>query len=386
MATIFDSSKSATARGNEALLRQSNVNANRSRVGTYNESIFRNQEKAENSATWDTITQNKANETLKQPSTAKTTKTSTSSKPQDKTIAQQRAENLAKPLSPLQQGTLHDWGPVASVVAGSQQPTYKKEYPEDLPMGENSYYLQIMMGPYNVNAAVGGQGVQHDMSIAFPLPANLLTSTSLDYTNINLGAFGGEFFKSALRLGDAANRGDFFAQLRSEVNSGVQQVFDRNDGSVRQLIARRLVSGLSPALGSAIDIASGTTPNPHVAVTFNNVKLRSFTYTWKFSPNRKEESARLQEIIQKLHQRVLPKKQGNLLLEYPNQCQLQFFPNQLNDLFQFKPCVVDSINVNYAPSGTPSFFADSKLPTEIELSMTFHEIQIRTAEDYGAGA
>lgn len=377
MATIFDNHNRALSQlqtqGSDSLLRGSTPSQG---VGVYKIDLMGGSQSQP--ATWDQITAKKAAE-QREPGT----KSNTPSQPISD-IERLRAQNLAKPLSPLQQGTLPD-RTVTNVVVG-REVSFQKNYPLDLPMGENSYYLQIMLGPYDVNTALQGHGVQHDVSIALPVPANLLTATALDYTNINLGAFGGEFLKSALRLGEAAENGDFFAQLRSEVNTGVRAVFDRNDGSVRQLIARRLVSGLSPALGSAVDLASGSTPNPHVAVTFNNVKLRSFTYTWRFSPNKKEESAVLQEIIQKLHQRILPKRKGNLLLEYPNQCQLQLLPQQLNELFKFKPCVIDAMNVNYAPSGTPSFFADTKLPTEIELSLTFHEIQLRTAEDYGAGA
>lgn len=330
-------------------------------------------QEANPSATWDKITSQRAQE-VKQPKAAP-------KKAVDKQASQAPKKEPSSSLAAL--------APLPTVQA-AREVTFKKEYPLDLPMNDqHSYYLQIMLGPYDVNTAIAGKGVQHDTSIAFPVPSNLLTATALDYTNINLGAFGGEFLQSAMRLGDAAQNGDFFSQLRNEVNVGVRAVFGDNS-NVRQLIARRIVSGISPTLGSAVDLASGSTPNPHVAVTFNNVKLRSFTYTWKFSPNSKDESARLQEIIQKLHQRILPRKNGSMLLQYPNQCQLRLFPTQLNELFKFKPCVIDSMNVNYAPNGTPSFFAESKLPTEIELSMTFHEIQLRTAEDYmkqqGTGA
>lgn len=304
-------------------------------------------------------------------------------KAKSKAASKAKEEAKAKSRSIVAEPTANSATAAAAPAAPAAAPTVvKTEYPLDLPMNGGSYYLQIMLGPYDVNTAIAGKGVQHDFSIAFPVPSNLLTATALDYTNINLGAFGGEFFKSAIKLGNAAQNGDFFAALRQEVNSGVRAVFE--NGNVRQLIARRVVSGLSPTLGSAVDLAAGNTPNPHVAVTFNNVKLRSFTYTWKFSPNSKPESERLQEIIQKLHERVLPKKSGSLLLNYPNQCQLQLYPTQLNELFKFKPCVIDNMSVNYAPSGTPSFFAESKLPTEIELSMTFHEIQLRTSEDYAS--
>lgn len=358
MATLFDGGRSSYAQGVQQRLGVTSTGYTKKTL----DGINPNPPPVD---TWNNITENKAREVL----AADKNKTKQT---QDKKQNSEIPFDYRKPAGPAS----------APAVAKKQREVYQRNYPSDLPMGEGSYYLQIMLGPYDENVALNSGSVQHDMSIALPIPSNLLSSTSLDYSNINLGAFGGEFLKSALRLGNAVDNGNLIGQLRYEVNTGIRAVLDRNDSSVRQLIARRALSSLSPTLGSAIDLASGTTPNPHVAVTFNNVKLRSFTYTWRFSPNSAAESAALREIIKKLHNRVLPEKSGNLLLRYPNQCMLRMFPTPLNELFQFKPCVVDSMNVNYAPNGVPSFFASTQLPTEIELSMTFHEIQLRTAEDY----
>jgi len=276
----------------------------------------------------------------------------------------------------------------SSVAASTPMPSqpaagdavWQRHYPLDLPRGNDGYFFHLLLGEYNEQVALNDRlYMMCDVSIALPIPSNLLTATALDYSNVGLGALGGELLKSVLNI---KNSGDALQQLRTETNTVMRELFKSGDSDLRSTIFRRIVSQASPTLGSAIDIASGSTPNPHIAVTFNNVKFRTFSYTWRFSPNSAAESAALDEIIRKLNERILPKKSGRLLLKYPNQAGLALFPQQLNSLFQFKPCVVESMNVNYAPSGTPSFFADTKLPTEVELTLNFQEITIRTSEEY----
>jgi hypothetical protein len=241
------------------------------------------------------------------------------------------------------------------------------------------------MGAYSDEVATSVKDmVQHTVSIALPLPANLTTATSLDYSNVSLGALGGEALASLQRLKNIyEGGGDLVQGLRGEVSGLAREMFKSGDSALRQTVVRRAVASAVPTLGSAIDIMTGTTPNPHVAVTFNNVKFRSFSYSWKFSPNSAKDSDKLTRIIAKIHECALPRKgDSRLLLTYPHQCKLRFSPEVLNDLFRFKPCVIDAVNVNYAPNGVPSFFAGTKLPTDIELAITFQEIQIRTSEDY----
>jgi hypothetical protein len=255
--------------------------------------------------------------------------------------------------------------------------TYK--YPLDLP---KNYHFNMMFGEYDRDVALSIEPVvANDLMISLPLPANLIDATSLDYSNVELGALGGEMLQSFLRVANAYENGDVFQQLKQETNGLVQNLVGKN-GDLRQVLARRLVSSVSPTLGSAFDITTGATLNPHMAVAFNNVKLRTFTYAWKMSPNSPDESAELQNIIAQIQARSLPKKQGKLLLRYPNQCLLEIVPDGVSKLFAFKPCVVTGVNVNYAPQGTPSFFKGTQLPVEIDLAISFQEIQIRTAEDY----
>lgn len=258
-------------------------------------------------------------------------------------------------------------------------------YPGDLATSDDRPFFQLFMGPYNDEVATSSTSqVQHDIHITLPLPANLATATALDYSNVSLGALGGEALKSLQGLRNVYNGGgDIVQALRGEVSGLAREIFKSGDSALRQTVVRRAIASVSPTLGSAIDVMTGTTPNPHVAVTFNNVKFRTFSYTWRFSPNKKEDSDELVKIIAKIHECALPQKnQSNLLLQYPHQCKLRFWPKPIDELFKFKPCVIESVTANYAPNGVPSFFAGTKLPTDVELNITFQEIQIRTSEDY----
>lgn len=244
------------------------------------------------------------------------------------------------------------------------------------------YKMMIFFAPYNADLALSNKGAEMktETSIAFPLPANLLSSTGLDYTNINLGAIGGEVAGAAKSLVNAPN---FLEELNAQARGAIKLATgnDAKSNDLRQLLVRRLLNSVSPTLGSTVDLIKGSTPNPHVAVTFNNVKLRTFSFTWKFSPTSADESKALHKIIKTIQRRVLPEKSSEFLLMYPNQVMLEIVPDPLNKLFQFKPAVITDVSVNYAPNGNPSFFRDD-MPTDVELSLSFQEIQIRVSGDY----
>lgn len=245
------------------------------------------------------------------------------------------------------------------------------------------YNMAIYFAPYNPDLALQNKDMmkaQTEMSVVFPLPANLTTTTGLDYTNMNLGVFGGELIGAAAKLATAPN---FREELNNQVQAGINLATGDNASSrdLRSVLLRRLLQGVSSTAGAAVDLINGSTPNPHVAVTFNNVKLRTFSFTWKFSPTSADESKKLHKIIKLMQRRILPDKSSNFLLRYPNQVQIEIKPQPLNQLFQFKPAVITDMNINYAPNGVPSFFKDD-MPTDVELSLTFQEIQIRTSADY----
>jgi len=276
---------------------------------------------------------------------------------------------------------------MAPVSLGTQSPTDNPELNDNtsdgvmvFPSTVAPYHLQLFFAQYNPKKALdGSKWAKTDFSVTLPLPANLLTNTALDYSNVNLGAIGGELLGVAREL---VGSDDFFATLNSQIQNGLTTATGGNASSsdLRTVLLRRLLS-VNQTVAAGVDLIDGSTPNPHVGVTFNNVRLRTFSFTWRLSPSSAEESEQLHKIVRTINKRILPSKRSQFLLRYPNQCLLALRPEPLNDLFQFKPCVMTDMTVNYAPSGIPSFFKDQR-PTEVQLSMSFQEIQIRTAEDY----
>jgi hypothetical protein len=260
-------------------------------------------------------------------------------------------------------------------------------YPSDL---MQRVCMFLYLAEYNSQVGLGATDrIQHDTSIALPIPASLLDNLGLDYNTFSLGVLGGPVAQSLDRIATAGSNGEGARQIATNMMNQTKAEISRlyynaDSANISKAIMMRMASSVSGTLGSAFGISLGAVPNPHVAVNFNNVKLRTFSFSWKFSPNSAEESNELVSIIQTLQRRSLPKKDG-VLLEYPSQCKIEFRPTPFNDLFKFKPCVIDGINVNYAPNGIPSFFVGTQLPTEIDLNISLQEIQIRTANDYSSG-
>lgn len=270
--------------------------------------------------------------------------------------------------------------PDSTAPTKTQKPAPAKlAYPLDIESAR--YRMNIMLAPYDDTVALRNASIaSHDCIITLPVPSAIQDATGLDYSNVNLGMFGGEFLKAAQDVyRDYDKTGDPVGSLRRAIGRGYNELKTRD---LQEALLRRVVAGQSQALGAAFDLTAGSTPNPHVAVTFNNVKLRTFAYSWRFSPNSKEESEAVVNIVKTFNSRILPGKGNDYLLKYPNQCLIKLDPVQLNELMKYRPCVITDMSVNYAPSGIPAFFAGTNLPVEIELALSFQEIQIRTAEDY----
>lgn len=75
---------------------------------------------------------------------------------------------------------------------------------------------------------------------------------------------------------------------------------------------------------------------------------------------------------------------GGTLLTYPNIVQITISVNDPNYFtYVFKPAVIQSFNVNFAPSGQPSFFGNTRAPTEVEIQMQILEIEYWLSSDFG---
>ena len=142
---------------------------------------------------------------------------------------------------------------------------------------------------------------------------------------------------------------------------------------------------LGGATGSAVaQIASGTAPNPNLAVLFKNIGLRDHSFSYRFAPHSEQELKTLKEIIKQLKIRMLPGfvSAADALYTFPDMCDISFTPGAVES-FKIKRCVLTNLSVNYAPNG-PAFFKTGD-PVVVEISMQFKEMSPVTRRDFGEG-
>lgn len=263
-----------------------------------------------------------------------------------------------------------------------ERQTYRLVYPDDL---TTNYYIRFGLYRYSrLNKANNTLAVSSPhTTIKLPLPANLIDAISLAYQDIGLGVFGGAAFESVLNeLNKPGRPGQ--SEVMRQATAGARGMLQvAKDPNFLTALGRRFVSNVDPGLGAMFDLATGTAPNPHMTVSFQGVALKKYQFNWRFSPNNEKESKILEQVIRNLQASALPEKDGKFMLSFPDVVKIEMMPS---NLFIFKPMMVDNVSVNYAPSGSPSFFRggdDSfdRYPTEIELSISLREIDIHTASD-----
>lgn len=146
---------------------------------------------------------------------------------------------------------------------------------------------------------------------------------------------------------------------------------------------RSSVGKLLPA--DALLKGQGVAINPQVQLLFKATALRSFQMEFMFSPKSQEESIEVQQIIKTFKFYSAPEIGGNsattgvgagLFFVVPATFQVVYKFQGQENLFVNKitECVLESVNVDYAPNGWSTFSDGS--PTQIRMTLQFKETQI----------
>ena len=122
--------------------------------------------------------------------------------------------------------------------------------------------------------------------------------------------------------------------------------------------------------------------NPGYFQNYSGSAPRYFSFSFTFIPNSQEEANELIRIITVLKKFSSPTKAvGGTVLVAPNFFHLEFGNPKLNKLTNIRPCVLQSIDVNYSGSGYLETTLDG-MPKHLIMSLTFAEIRSITNEDW----
>lgn len=294
------------------------------------------------------------------------------------------------------------------VVGRLKDGKYYFFFPEEV---TNQNYMMLQVLEKTRSTKTEASKKQVGRVFVLPIPSNLAVGSKMDYESKGIGAFGA----LAAQRGDTAGALDDvssaisnkFNRLKNSVTNagslgeGASAAIDELGGQTVTAAALATVAtlggtklgklGLGALAGAAtggavlegIGLQAGLAVNPHLAVLFKGVGLRSFGFQYKFVARNEVESNRLRDMIQALQYHMHPDYfAGNFAFKYPDEFRIEFSQNRKDWLFNLKDCVMTDMNVNYNGEGMPLFFNDVGGPVSIDIQMTFQETQILTKRDY----
>ena len=298
------------------------------------------------------------------------------------------------------------------------------------PAGGFPHGIQLIFKKYDYkNLVLGAQGARSKsqfssaeetgiLAVELPMPSTLTDATGLQVNGFErtflesfiadtlAPAFDGnigDIAKNLFGLGESAMKGGIEAAFGDlDAKTDAQKSAASQGSKIASFMAKNIVGNVAPGIGKALSAARGTAINPQATLSFEGVNLRNFQLDWTLYPESKEEAATIKKIIRSIKRNILPEIQpidggvieGGLgvgtvggtslnraFLKYPAVVSINLLGIDESHFLRFKPCMVDSFNVDYGASGE-IIIAEGGVPQGVKLSMGFKELEIQTAEDY----
>lgn len=234
--------------------------------------------------------------------------------------------------------------------------------------------------------------------ITLPLPSQISEALNIQHdTSSKLGVITN--FLRAADLATNETSGDLLANsdamkllgakgasvIGSELVKVATSKISKSAGAGAGLVGK-IGQAIEKGVGNISELAPnviGAMFNPHLTALFSGVNLRSFSYSWQFSPRNEDESLKLRNIIRRIQRASLPTTSpGQITLTYPEEVQIDFLGANMGfHLFGTKRTVIENVNVDYTPEGHPMFYKTGA-PVSLGFSIQLKEVAIRTAEDF----
>lgn len=213
-------------------------------------------------------------------------------------------------------------------------------------------------------------------TIAFPIPTSgVVDKTGISYNATELGVLGATTASSAGVVAGAFSGAGNTEGRKLDYEGIIKDLFSGGAAFARESIPGQF--------GDALSVGLGNIANPHIALLFKGMQLKTFSFTWKFAPRTQAESDTLKTIIKDIRKKIHPKYTqagNNFFLNFPDEVDL-YYAGSGDYLHYFKRAAVTDMEVNYQPDGT-AFMANGGAPAFVEITMSFQETEIWTAEDY----
>ena len=234
-----------------------------------------------------------------------------------------------------------------------------------------------------------GQG-----SILLPMPSNIQDGNSVSFADGSLDGITAAAFDVASNAIGSNSNNQTTTDIQKNLTTAVKKANDaflKDGNDLRNIILADLAAQAAniPLGGSLTRDAvfartRGEIINQNVELLFNGVTLRSFKFSFKFTPRGPKEAQQVGLIINTFKRNMAAKVgQDATFLGTPNVFELTYKrgANSHPFLHSFKQCVLTDMSVNYTGEGTYAVYDDST-PVSMVLELGFKELEPIYSEDY----
>ncbi len=245
-------------------------------------------------------------------------------------------------------------------------------FPNDLGSDKYPYYISFSFRKYERRSIYDRVFLKDTGMIRLPIPNQLVDNNNVDYSIADQSLIFGAGVENALKETKAI----------SDWSTGqVEQIAQKIGNAAAGLGAGALV-GLGTN-NQTLQLA-GLVQNPFLTVMFKSPTFKRHQFSWTLNPANPEESETMRSIINKFKYHQLPDivfgAAAGTLLTYPDICLVGLYPSS-RYLYDFKPCVIESMTVDYSSDGQPAFFGMTDAPVTAKIILNLLEIEYWTKND-----
>ena len=222
-------------------------------------------------------------------------------------------------------------------------------------------------------------------SVVLPIPSGISDQNKADWGSNSMTALDVakvDIAKSAIFSG--------LSQGAKTINSYIDKS-KQNSGELSEAVGNALAAAAAGVEGQALlSRTTGQVLNPNMELLFKGPALRPFSFKFKLSPRDKDEANEVIKIIRFFKQGSAPiRSKSNLFLKSPHIFKIKYIRmGQEGELHRglnaFKACALQSVGVNYTPTGNYATYSDG-IMVSYDLTMSFSEITPIFNDDYTIG-
>lgn len=263
---------------------------------------------------------------------------------------------------------------IAPGLPGSAGPGGAISKITDVDVGDATLYL-----PGNITFHDGV--VYENVDLQF-IGSKVADTLSNDYNALNKGV------ESLVKdvASDYANAARILTGRQLNVDDLTSQFAGMSNSEASKSAVSKVIQRFKQRDASSIITAGiGVIANPHKRSIFQDVQIRSFSFSWSLYPKSADEAMEIRNLIKFFRERMYPERLGDIAYKFPVKFDIEFFYKNktLESAPKLLPCFLRDMTTNFNPSSNAMYRTGDF--SETVITLMFQEERALSSEDIQEG-